>query len=356
MLRCTLVLFTLLHTLFSSPLPRDASLTEKEWRQCEAFIRKEAQAYFLQGENYIVEKSNLPCPIERDPVTDQIFIHLKGMRGSYIGKGHNKVVTKSILYKDPPIVVARCEGGLPTYEEAAVIEKLQGLPGIVQYIAFIRREQGTRGDLFLEYYNVGSLKSYLLEKRQLTTSDLLQIISDLLTGLSGMHNRGFIHRDIHHGNIVFGIKRGKLRAALADFGLSIGVKDRMGVRPAVPNSASPPEFLLQDFALVDRLKSESYSIGIICYQLIFGKKPPWAKILNPNRIPDYSAAARREIYDQIVKSYRVWRKNRLPLRSTLRTQIATLAFDLLHPDPSQRLSVPKALKIIKKMKQRKISK
>ena len=101
------------------------------------------------------------------------------------------------------------------------------------------------------------------------------IISDLLLSLKYIHNNNVIHRDRKPENLVFD-DRGYLH--LTDFGLSRKIKNN---KPILDKSGTPgyisPEILLnkpQSFC------SDFFSVGVLCYVLVYHKKPFKEKIKN----------------------------------------------------------------------------
>lgn len=71
----------------------------------------------------------------------------------------------------------------------------------------------------MQYMNQGSLDSYM-EKNKLKTLKP-QLINSIITKLQKMHDNGYIHNDLHPGNILVNKKKnGILEFYISDFGLS----------------------------------------------------------------------------------------------------------------------------------------
>ena len=122
--------------------------------------------------------------------------------------------------------------------------------------------------LVLDYLAGGDLRYYLSRKIIFNESQIKFIISNLLLSLKYIHNNNILHRDIKPENLVFD-DRGYLH--LTDFGISRKIKNGKNIydKSGTPGYISP-EVLLnkpQNFA------SDFFSVGVICYELLFNKKP-----------------------------------------------------------------------------------
>ena len=122
--------------------------------------------------------------------------------------------------------------------------------------------------LVLDYLPGGDLRYYLSRKIIFTEPQIKFIISNLLLSLKYIHSNNVIHRDIKPENLVFD-DRGYLH--LTDFGISRKIKNN---KPILDKSGTPgyisPEVLLnkpQTFC------SDFFSVGVLCYELVYNKKP-----------------------------------------------------------------------------------
>ena len=85
-------------------------------------------------------RTGLAKTIEFDPTTKHTFIHLGLGKGSKIGSGRKKVVTKSFLYhKNHPQVVAHCVTETPMPEEIAALKEVHNLPGMMKMLTHTER-------------------------------------------------------------------------------------------------------------------------------------------------------------------------------------------------------------------------
>jgi len=117
-----------------------------------------------------------------------------------------------------------------------------------------------------------TLKHYIHEHGKLPVDRAEKILRDVASGLSAAHALDIIHRDVKPENIFID-EAGE--ALLADFGLarSAASSDTQltmtGVAVGTP-TYMPPEQI--DSAVVDA-RGDIYSLGLVCWQMLTGKRP-----------------------------------------------------------------------------------
>lgn len=75
----------------------------------------------------------------------------------------------------------------------------------------------------LEYMNQGSLGDYIDKNNIKKLPD--NIIAKLSNKLQKMHEHGFLHNDLHSGNILVNKRNGKIEFYISDFGLAENMKE-----------------------------------------------------------------------------------------------------------------------------------
>ena len=133
--------------------------------------------------------------------------------------------------------------------------------------------------LILDYLPGGCLRYHLIEQKIFTENQIKFFISNLILALEYIHTNDIIHRDIKPENLIFD-ENGYLH--LTDFG--IARKTNMG--PVLCDISgtpgyTPPEMILNE---PQNQISEYFNIGIITYELVFGKRPFLGK--NKNEIAE----------------------------------------------------------------------
>lgn len=333
-----LLLLYLSSYLSTQEVPRGASLTKKEWRLCEKFILEQADDFFLKGILIIPPQEDLPYPVEKDPNTGSIFIHLKDNPQGFLGKGTSKIVTKSILYSQHAFVVARCETDQAGKNEAEILGHLQHVRGIERIYSLIERDSN-HYDFFVEYGNQGTLKNALRGKLHLQTKDLLSVLLDLASGLQGIHEKGYFHRDIKKTNVFISTKDGEYHGIIGDFGCA-----RLNNLPSdgdfcIPDENTPPEIYSTPFSEIDRTQADTYSLGVLFYIIIFEKKLPWRGLIRKCLLNKFSEAEKINRLHKIEALYEKNHQTNLKCFHGEHKEAAKLAFTMLHPDPTKRPSL-----------------
>ena len=128
-----------------------------------------------------------------------------------------------------------------------------------------------RGTYYMasEFLPAGSLRDRLQER--IAVGDALAIARDVACGLSYAHDKGFVHRDVKPGNILF---RANGSAVLADFGIAKAITT-IGQATMAGNAIGTPDYMSPEQAqatLVDG-RSDFYSLGAVLFEMLSGRKP-----------------------------------------------------------------------------------
>jgi DNA-binding response OmpR family regulator len=123
--------------------------------------------------------------------------------------------------------------------------------------------------LAMEYLPRGDLKARL--QRGVSEQEALHYVAQIAAALQVVHEAGLVHRDLKPPNVML---RDNDSVALIDFGLARSidgttVSTQTGVLLGSPYYMSPEQ--AQGEALDAR--SDFYSLGVICYELLTGQKP-----------------------------------------------------------------------------------
>jgi CheY-like chemotaxis protein len=123
--------------------------------------------------------------------------------------------------------------------------------------------------LAMEYLPRGDLKARI--QRGVSEQEALHYVAQIAGALQVVHEAGLVHRDLKPPNVML---RDNDSVALIDFGLARSldgntISTRTGVLLGSPYYMSPEQ--AQGEALDAR--SDFYSLGVICYELLTGQKP-----------------------------------------------------------------------------------
>jgi serine/threonine protein kinase len=131
--------------------------------------------------------------------------------------------------------------------------------------------------MVLEYATHGSLRDYLrVNYSTLKWADKLEILLNIINNLDFIHERNYIHKDLHSGNILQFYYKGWFDTKITDLGLAQLVDSNSpnstavcGVLPYIA-----PEILN---GKPYSFESDIYSFGIIMVEISTGK-PPYGNI------------------------------------------------------------------------------
>jgi len=125
------------------------------------------------------------------------------------------------------------------------------------------------GTLFLtmEYVDGEDLASVVRRIGRLSPDKATEIARQICAGLAAAHERGVIHRDLKPANVMLD-GAGKIR--LMDFGLAGAAASMKGaeVRAGTPAYMAPEQLAGRDVST----KSDIYSLGLILYEILTGKR------------------------------------------------------------------------------------
>jgi predicted Ser/Thr protein kinase len=126
------------------------------------------------------------------------------------------------------------------------------------------------GNLFLsmEYVDGEDLGSLLRRIGRLPEDKALEIARKLCAGLAAAHEKGVLHRDLKPSNVMLD---GRGHVLLTDFGLA-GLADQIGgaeVRNGTPAYMAPEQLAGTEVTV----RSDIYSLGLVLYEIVTGKRP-----------------------------------------------------------------------------------
>jgi serine/threonine protein kinase len=258
--------------------------SEDQMKKIATYVEEKFKKKVSKGTYYIDgTTSHLPAALEYDPKTKHTFIHFFN---DALGEGYWKKGTYSILYDiERPVPCIRLtlkDDKLKKSPEAmkefeAEIGRSKMLQHdtshIVRTFAAIPYNKGRKDRMALiqELYPQGSLDKLLSKKSELlTTARKIKIASGILSGLKEIHDKGYLHRDLHSGNIYLDKE---FKAYIGDFGWALR-QDRAKDVPAQSHSKfAAPELLAKGKTTSKDYKlGELFTAGQSLYHLTFGEK------------------------------------------------------------------------------------
>lgn len=119
-----------------------------------------------------------------------------------------------------------------------------------------------------EYLPAGTLRERMGD---LSVAEILGIACDVASGLSFAHEKGFVHRDVKPGNIMF---RANGTAVLADFGIAKAMKT-VSAATMAGNAIGTPDYMSPEQAQANPVdgRTDLYSLGAVMYECLAGCRP-----------------------------------------------------------------------------------
>ncbi|GBB99036.1 hypothetical protein RclHR1_00340027 [Rhizophagus clarus] len=128
--------------------------------------------------------------------------------------------------------------------------------------------------IITKYYKSGSLAQYIAKNFfNMNWDSKLYILNDIIFGLKTIHDADIIHKDYHSGNIFIDIDDDLLSAITGDLGLSKSSLDDEKDDKVYGNIPYVAPEIFQGKMYTKA--SDIYSIGMIMWELMAGRKPFW---------------------------------------------------------------------------------
>lgn len=140
-------------------------------------------------------------------------------------------------------------------------------PNIVKLYEIVE-EDDNKIHLVMEYCSGGTLEKFIENNEILNESQVHYYLKDLSQGLKYLRTKNILHRDLKPHNLLIS-EDNKLK--ISDFGLSTELEnDKMTDTLCGSPLYMAPEIITNN---VYGVKSDLWSVGVIMYQLIYGKHP-----------------------------------------------------------------------------------
>jgi len=121
----------------------------------------------------------------------------------------------------------------------------------------------------MEYFPRGDLRRRI--KQGMSPEAALHVLQQMASALAAVHERGILHRDLKPGNVML---RADGTIALIDFGLAKEIAQEESITGRGEIFGTPfymsPE---QGHGRTVDVRSDLYSLGVMFYEMIIGKKP-----------------------------------------------------------------------------------
>ncbi|KAF3363332.1 hypothetical protein PHSC3_000086 [Chlamydiales bacterium STE3] len=206
----------------------------------------------------------------------------------------------------------------------------------VKYYSFTNQIKKKQKPGFL----MGYCETDLRHSKALSPKQKLTIFHDVLQGVAFMNAQGYVHRDLKPANILLKTDSSpeqNPRAKIVDFDLSSRSDDLEAFKSFVgTKSYAAPEAFQKD-GISDPVKLDSWSLGIILYELHFQQKP-------------FEGKPRKSDIQQLLKELKTPTHKKIlsKLRGKESYSPEFLISKLLTSNPAKRWSPQKALDYMNK--------
>ena len=132
-------------------------------------------------------------------------------------------------------------------------------------------EQDDVSYIVMEFIRGRELAQAFRDGERFTLPQVQRLMAELLDALGAAHEHGIVHRDVKPANVLIDDQG---RVKLADFGVARvvdGSQDRTmpGTMVGTPSAMAPEQIL----GLSVGSRTDIFSAGLICYQLLTGQRP-----------------------------------------------------------------------------------
>ena len=207
------------------------------------------------------------------------------------------------------------------YREAEVLKRFSHA-SIVRVYDY--KAQGAEHYIAMEFLDGDSLEA-VLEDRQMSFSESIQVIRTLSDALRHIHAQNVVHRDIKPANVMLlrgAFQDGKLREGgvkLMDFGIAVGkVLTRLTMTGA---RVGTPIYMAPEQAKGNRVdaRSDVYSLGLLAYEMVSGQTA-------------FKGSYEAVVHQQVFESPKPPRQIRLEVPGKLND----LILSMIEKDPANR--------------------
>lgn len=126
--------------------------------------------------------------------------------------------------------------------------------------------------IVMEFVEGESLKDYIKSMGTLSINDSVNIMCQMLEGISYAHEHGIIHRDIKSHNILLSVDG---RVKVTDFGIAVGISDVTQTYTSSSKIMGSVQYISPEQVQGGNIteKSDIYSAGVVFYEMLTGQLP-----------------------------------------------------------------------------------
>eukprot|EP00817_Percolomonadidae_sp_ATCC50343_P006893 CAMPEP_0117427124 /NCGR_PEP_ID=MMETSP0758-20121206/7051_1 /TAXON_ID=63605 /ORGANISM="Percolomonas cosmopolitus, Strain AE-1 (ATCC 50343)" /LENGTH=606 /DNA_ID=CAMNT_0005212605 /DNA_START=258 /DNA_END=2075 /DNA_ORIENTATION=+ len=190
-----------------------------------------------------------------------------------LGQGQFGVVYKGVsrlTNEEVAIKVVRNDNPSALKREIRTLQALRGSPNVIRFFDYYGNVDLKNDTIYIitEICTGGDLEQFIRREKSLSKEQIHRFLKDIARGLQSMYKVGYVHRDLKPANILL-TKDHELK--FSDFGLARDLENNTLAQSycGTPYYMAPEILSKKSYdANVDL-----YSVGVILYQMIYGKYP-----------------------------------------------------------------------------------
>ncbi len=188
--------------------------------------------------------------------------------------GHGKVYRGQITDTDEVVAIKKIPIKAGKFSKKFVkleIDILRKLahPNLVRYMGCKFSSKFREYSIVLEYVDGGSLEQIIKKRGPLSENQVAGLVHQILQGLSHLHSKRVIHRDLKPGNILV-TRSGQVK--ITDFGVSAQLLNIESMRSScvgTPYYSAPEVIQVVPYSY----QADIWSLGCAIYEMLFGVRP-----------------------------------------------------------------------------------
>jgi serine/threonine protein kinase len=147
---------------------------------------------------------------------------------------------------------------------------LYGIPNVIDFYGWFEDEK--RYYLLIEFLECKNLYE-VIDRKSLPYDKVKKWAYEILLGLKGIHDRGYVHSDMKPENVMLECDANKkpFRAKIADFGLTKSIGESCS-EPIGTLDYLSPEIILEDSKTFDPPR-DMWAYGCIVFEMLTGNPP-----------------------------------------------------------------------------------
>ena len=201
----------------------------------------------LFSENCVSDDIFKPSPDKRPSVSNLVGMRLKNsaffqkykldLKEKILGDGSFSVCRRCVkIDDDQEFAVKIISRRVDAVREIRLLEICQGHPGVVKLIEVLQDECHTY--VVMELLRGGELFRRIRMKKRFTECEAANLMNQLVSVVSYMHNLGVVHRDLKPENLLFDTNCDDAQIKVVDFGFA-------RLKPELDSGMMTPCFTLQ---------------------------------------------------------------------------------------------------------------